>query len=229
MMQNSQKVVLIQASPKIGEPSSSEFLASLQELRMKEADLSVTRLDVRQSLTKKATASAFQTMLEADAIVLTFPLYFFCLPGMLTRFLLDYHKFYLQQPVKPGYIRIYAVVNCGFPEAFINEEAIRVVKSFAGKINADFRFGVMVGGGGMLLGTKDAPFMKKTLAVLNDAFQSIAEDIANGRQEPMDNVAIHMNFPSRFYLFMGNRGWPMEARKNGLKKRDLYRKPYHPD
>lgn len=225
-MQQVKKVVLIKASPKIGEPSSSEFLASLQEARMQEAGLSVTMLDVRQCLTKKTTLDAFQTMLEADALVLTFPLYFFCLPGMLARFLLDYCQFRLQHQDQAGHPRIYAVVNCGFPEANINEEAVRVVKSFAGKIEADFRFGVMVGGGGMLLGAREVPIMKKTLATLNDAFRIMADDIVRDQREPLDNVTIEMNCPRRLYLFMGNRGWPIEARKNGLKKKDLYRRPY---
>ncbi|MGE5370673.1 MAG: NAD(P)H-dependent oxidoreductase [Solirubrobacterales bacterium] len=222
------RVVLISASPKIGEPSASDLLVTWQESRMEANGVSYERIDVRHCLARKETDAAFAAMLAADALIITFPLYFFCLPGMLMRFLQDYYQYWAQRNDEARPAQVYAVVNCGFPEPSINEEAVRVVQSFSDKIGAVFRFGLKISGGGMLLGAKDAPIMKKTIAHLNSAFDTMAKDIVTGGSAPLANIEIAMNFPRRLYLWVGNWGWGSMARKNGLKKRDLYRKPYRP-
>ncbi|MGE5423225.1 MAG: flavodoxin, partial [Ignavibacteriales bacterium] len=131
MVESGKRVVLISASPKIGESTASDALVDLQEGQMQASGLLYERVNVRQCFTKKTTESAFVTMAEADALVITFPLYFFCLPGMLQRFLQDYYQFHLQHHDASKLPRVYAVVNCGFPEASINAEAVRVIKSFS--------------------------------------------------------------------------------------------------
>lgn len=68
--------------------------------------------------------------------------------------------------------------------------------------------------------------MRKTMAKLLGAFDRMAEDILNNGQAPLEAVAIQANFPRRLYLFMADRGWFATARENGLKKKDLYRRPY---
>jgi len=78
----------------------------------------------------------------------------------------------------------------------------------------------------MRLGARDASIMKKTLRRLNDAFAAIVRDIESDDLENPENFYIAMNFPRRLYLFMGDRGWYALARKNGLSKKDLYRRPY---
>lgn len=142
------------------------------------------------------------------------------------RFLEDYHKFYIQHGKAAVNAKVYAIVNCGFPEPEINLEAVRVIRSFCHHVNAHFRFGVLIGGGGMLVGAKNAPFMKKSIRNLNDALLTIAKDIESNDLIIVDNIKIAMNFPRRLYLFMGDRGWHALARKNGLKKKDLYKRPY---
>ena len=93
-------------------------------------------------------------MREADALLIVFPLYFFCLPGMLTQYLDDYAQFI---GVKGKTQKVYTIVNCGFPEPEINTEAIRVMQSFSRHVGASFRFGIGFGSGGMILGAQQAP------------------------------------------------------------------------
>jgi len=78
----------------------------------------------------------------------------------------------------------------------------------------------------MIVEAKDAPFMKKTTAKLLGAFDLMVEDILTDSRAPLEAVSIEMNFPRRLYLFMADRGWFATVRKNGLKKKDLYRRPY---
>lgn len=219
-------IVLISASPKINEKSVSELFLKMAERHINADDTQKTFIDVRQSIAKHKTLEDFATLSQADAIIIAFPLYVFCLPGILMRFLEDYYKFYNEKGNVKGHAKVYAIVNCGFPEPEINLEAVRVIRSFCRHINADFRFGVLAGGGGMMLGAKDAPFMKKIMSKLDNAFLTIAKDMENNDSINTNNINIAMNFPKRLYFFMGNRGWFSAARKNGLKKKDLYRKPY---
>ena len=225
-MSTSKNIVLINASPKITEESVSGYLVSMLSDRIGTDGVNKTIINVRQSLTKHQTRNDFGVISKADAIVIAFPLYIFCLPAMLTRFLEDYYHYYAEIG-KPGVNqKVYAIVNCGFPEAAINREAVRVIQSFSRHINAEYRFGILIGSGGMLIGAKGAPFMKKALIKLQNAFDEIKNDSLNDGHQNLEDVLINVNFPRRLYLFMGDRGFIHEAHKNGLKKKDMLRKPY---
>ena len=219
-------IVFLSASPKVNEPSVSKHLVGLLESRISAEQANKIMIDARSSLNRKQTAEDYALLSAADAIVIAFPLYIFCMPGLLTRYLENYYHDFLQSGRPLRQAKVYAIVNCGFPEPEINLEAVRVIGSFCRHIGANFRMGLMIGGGGMLLGAADAPFVKKAVAQMQDAFSSIIKDIFSDEQKPLEDVCIRMTFPRRLYLFMGNMGWPMLARKYGLKKKDLYRKPY---
>lgn len=224
MSSQQKNVVLISASPKTGENSVSELLVSMIEAKLP-SDAAISKIDARRSISRKNTEKDFSVMLEADAIVFVFPLYFFCLPGVLIRFLQDYAAYLGQHTDNARSPKVYTAVNCGFAEPEINTEAVRVIKSFCSHTGAEFRFGIMVGGGGMLLGAKDAPFMKKTVDKLYDAFDLIGKD-NEALETPAKDIMIRVNFPRKLYYFAGNLGWGQAAKKYGLKKKDLYAKPY---
>lgn len=218
-------IVLINGSPKVNEEAVSRYLIETAGSHINDNQYKKTFINVRQSITMNKTHEDFETISDAYALIIAFPLYIFCMPGMLTRFLEDYYKYYTENKESKRHLKVYAIVNCGFPEPDINLEAVNVIRSFCRHINADFRFGILLGGGGMLLGAKDVPFMKKTLSSLNNGFSKIANDICSDSQDKIDNVSIHVNFPEWAYLFMGNKSWISSARKNGLRKKDLYNKP----
>lgn len=217
------KMIILSASPKKGEPSVSNLLSQTAKDHISGKDIEVDIIDVRKSLMSKDCTPAFEAMKDANAMLIVFPLYFFCMPGMLTRYLEDYAQYIGSQGTPQ---KIYTIVNCGFPEPDINEEAIRVIQSFSRRVGASFRFGVGFGSGGMIMGAKDAPFMKKAMQTLNDAFDLMAKDMNDKQLPPFKNVYIQVSFPRRLYYFGGNFGWRKLAKQNGLKKRDLYRKPY---
>jgi putative NADPH-quinone reductase len=226
MSVETKRFVVISASPRTDEASTSEFLAVMGAQRMKENGAEIYRVNVRRSLARKLTETDFAAMLRADALVLIFPLYFFCLPGLLMRFLEDYYKYYEQHKENSKAAKVYAVINCGFPEPDINAEAARVIESFSEKTGGSFRFSVLIGGGGMLQSAKDAPFMKKTLAAIKGSFGLMAEDTFKNENKPIRDILVSIRFPRKLYFLMGGFGWKSAAKKNGLKKEDLYRTPY---
>lgn len=220
-------IVFISASPKINEQSSSREFLEMAGNRINADSFNKIFLDVRKSMTHHKAAEDYETISQADAIIISFPLYVFSLPGILIRYLQDYYQYYKENGKTGNNAKMYAIVNCGFPEPEINREAIRVIRSFCLQVNAEFRSGIMIGGGPALLGAKNAPFMKKTMQKLNAAFSAITEDIKLEHSgNAMEDVYVGVNLPRRLYLFMGDRGWISVAKKNGLSKKDLYRKPY---
>lgn len=221
-------VVLVSASPKLNEQSVSKEFLEMAGSQINADVFSKTFIDVRKSILTHNLLEDFKTLAKADVIIISFPLYYFCLPGILTRFLVDYYNYYTVSGNVKNHVKVYTIVNCGFPEPEINLEAVRVIKSLCQHINAEFRFGVLIGGGPMMFAAKNAPFMKKAVQKLSDAFSSIAADIKDENSTKMDPIYIGVKFPfsRRLYFFMGNRGWITLARKNGLQKKDLYKKPY---
>lgn len=219
-------IVLINASPKMTDKSLSKYLNKMVSEEFDLARACQTFIEARKSIANHTTLDDFNKLKEADAVVITFPLYFYGLPGILMRFLEDYYLFTMNQGNPSKNPKVYAIINCGFPEPEINRDALRVIGSFCRHINAQFRFGVLIGGGGMLLETKEAGFMKKTNQSLEKAFAKIAQDIQDNHLEKIDTIHVVIKFPKVLFKIMGSLNWIQAAHKNGLKKKDLYRQPY---
>jgi hypothetical protein len=217
--------VVINGSPKLSEKGSfSSFLAQQLSESLRTEKLQVFSYNARAAQKADDLETVFKTMADAEAIVFIVPLYFFCLPGNLMRFLTAFETYLKEVPLKG--VKVYAMVQCGFPEPEICLEAVQVIRYFAKSIGATFRFGTMIGSGGMVPATIDAPFMRKTRTLLMGTLKRIAEDIDLKDNAPIENVPIRVQFPRRLYFMMGNTQWSSMARKSGLKKRDLYRRPY---
>jgi len=217
-------VVLLSASPKVDQDEAvSQFLALRGEAYLKEDTLDVQAISVREALLHHKTAEAFLSLQKADAVVIIFPLYFFCMPALLTRFLQDFAD---QNPAAKKQTNVYAIVNCGFPEPEINLEAMRVIESFCQHTNRTFGGGLLVGCGGMLLGAQQAPFMKPVVEQIDGLFSRMKLDLESNKPASKTLLNVAVKFPRFLYFLGGNSGWRMTARKNGLRLKDLYRKPY---
>ena len=127
------KVIILSASPKTGEKAVSNLLSDMAKEQLCAKGIQAHIINVRKTLASKECTAAFEDMREADALLIVFPLYFFCLPGMLTRYLEDYAQFI---GVYGKAQKVYTIVNCGFPEPEINTEAIRVIQSFSRHVGA---------------------------------------------------------------------------------------------
>ena len=224
MSQTIKQIVLVSASPKVEQEwAVSAFLAKRGEEKLARDFLTVTTIPVRHVILHHETDDAFASLQDADAIVLIFPLYFFCMPAMLTRFLQD---FAAKEPKAAKDCAVYALVNCGFPEPEINLEAMRVVEQFARQTGRSYGGGVMIGCGGMLLGAPGAPFMHDVMEQINALFARMDADLSHTASIEPKIVAAAPKFPRTLYFLAGNAGWRSSARKNHLKNKDLYRTPY---
>ena len=218
------RIVLVSGSPKVDQSQAvSALLVKRGEAQIQDERLDVQTIPVRHVMMHRNTEHAFRQLLEADAIVFIFPLYFFCLPAMLTRFLQDFAAAY---PRAEKNANVYAMINCGFPEAEASSEAIRVVEQFAKKTGRTFRGGLLIGCGGMMLGTQGAPFLRSLFEQVDGLFQRIKDDQLHEEAQPPRIELTAAKFPRTLYYMAGNAGWKSTARKNRIKIKDLYRKPY---
>lgn len=225
-MKDKKNVVVIAGSPKPPGKAASDMLAKITEDTLRDADMDVRILNVRETMTKHGTDEAFMAIAAADAMIIIFPLYIFCLPGITMRFLQSYGEYAAALPERKR-AAVYTVVNCGFPEPGINSEAVRVVGRFADAIGAQFCFGVMIGGGGMI--TMNVQPVKKLREKYQETMQRIKAEIESGRFMPAEDVSLRVGFPRKLYFFIGNMGWRNWIKKNGRRKQDLYLQPYQSD
>lgn len=219
------KVILINGSPRLEEKTASAGFLAHVKLILKDDEYEKQSISVRQSL-KNGPETDYTGMLNADVIVFAFPLYYFCLPGLLMRFLEDYIKYSKEHGGQKKPAKIYAIVNCGFPEPEINMEAVRVIGCFSHHIGARFRFGVLIGGGPMISSAEGFGPVKKAYEKLDKGIRAMADDIRGETSQALPNILIKPGFPRRLYLLMGGMGWKQQAKKNGLRRTDLYRRPY---
>ena len=222
------RIVYINASPRTDDVTASGSFLHMLEKHFAGYDIDKSCIHVRKSIISHQLDGDFDIMSKANAMVIAFPLYFFCLPGLLTRFIQDYYDYCQKNKIQVYGQKIYAIVNCGFPEADINEEAVKVIQSFSQHVGAEFRFAIMVGSGGMIIGAKDAPFMRKTLAVLEQAMKLLAQDAVSDKVNSVENIQIMAKFPRWLYYFMANKGFEHTANKNGVSKKAILRKRYQP-
>lgn len=224
-MNGQKKVAVISASPKPEGQAASDFLAgiALETLRDDATDVQV--INARQALARHTEQEAFRAMAEADALIIVFPLYVFCLPGITMRFLQSYSAYAAKLETRRE-AAVYAVINCGFPEPGINEEAARVIARFAAAVGARYGFSILIGGGGMV--TMSPPPVKKMVLQYRETLRRIGAEIAAGKTGPRESVSLRVAFPRKLYFLMGNVGWRVMIRRNGRKPGDLYARPYLP-
>jgi hypothetical protein len=216
-----QDIVLLNGSPRAGGSTSRKLL----DLFMKQlsADCKGTVIEVGKSILHKTQLQDYTHMERAETIVIAFPLYVYCLPGALTEFLLGYRE-YMNNGGKPATQKIYAVINCGFPESCINNDAALVIKRFCEEIHATYRFSVLIGTGGMLQPLKMMPSVNKMWKNFGSAFNQIICDMRDKKVSA--DIHIDSRLPKKLFYFIGQTNFTMIAKKNGINRKEILRKPY---
>ncbi|MCB2355276.1 NAD(P)H-dependent oxidoreductase [Clostridium estertheticum] len=218
-------ICFINGSPKGKGSNSLLFLNRLDE-DMNENNYNKLYIHVTSSIHSGKIEEDFKTMSHADVIVFAFPLYVFSLPGVLMRFLEDYYMYFKNNNKSPKNVRVYAIINCGFPEPTINDEAIRVLKNFCVRLNLNWRFAASIGMGEIVGATKDIKFMQMLCSKVYSSLYEINKDIENNIEIVVDNKYASPNFPIFLFRKIGKSNWINTAKKNGLFNKDLYKKPY---
>ena len=214
-------IVLLNGSPRL-KGSTSMKLLDLFRSRLGN-DCNTTVIEAGKSILSKKQLQDYACMAKADAIVIAFPLYVYCLPGALIEFLAGYRD-YISSTGKSVEQKIYAVINCGFPESRINDDAALVIKSFCKEIRAEYRFSVLFGSGGILQPLKAMPSVYKMWKHIGSSFGQIICDIC-GKNVCAD-IHIDSKMSKKLFFFIAQTNFAVIAKTSGIKKAELFRKPY---
>jgi len=209
------KIALINGSPKQKDSATGIILNALRE-KIGEA---------HECVLCAASSQSGRDVLEAvggcQALVFAFPLYVDGIPSHLLRLLDE-----IQHDItgsSPGAM-VYAIVHNGFYEGKQNITALEMMRNFCDRSGLAWGQGLGVGAGGM---AGAAPVGHGPMKNLGLALDKLASNILGGKTGP-DHI-FEPNFPRFLYKATAHMGWRMQAKKNGLKPRQLCDKPFLQD
>ncbi len=141
------KIVAVNGSPKMTDSLSERIIIEMEQLLK-------TNITVRHAgkLVKSGELPEnLNNVLNADALLIVFPLYCDALPASLVELLTRLERAAKVREHKPC---VFAIVNCGFHEASQNETALAICKHFADRAGLPWGYGIGIGGGPALSGFK---------------------------------------------------------------------------
>lgn len=222
------KVCLVNGSPR-GELSCSKYLLDQLKSMIAREDLVKEDLSVIECLNKETQAETFEQLAHADYIIMALPLYIDSIPSHLLDFMYQLER-YFQANVRlevRKQIRLYAIINNGFFEGSQTKNAVRIMQHFAAAVGLKWRFAVGIGAGEYVRDTQDeVPLQSKAKRSIYKALLRIKTDIDSETSSYEGNILLSPPYPKALFVFMGNRYWIKLGKQNGLRKQDLYARPF---
>ncbi len=235
---DSKKVLLIVGSPRVIRRSSSSIFGEYLLQKMKLYGCVTETYTLKRNIDRETGQSDLCAAVDRnDIIIFAFPLYADALPYMATKALeiIAGHKNSMHEKKAQVF---YTIVNCGFPEYQQNALALAICYNFAYNSGLIWAGGLSIGAGEAFgIGTPLNDPKRKGLPVnlLIEALNEIAKDLAEGRvvsesaQEIMTKIPIpglSFGLWQWMYKKFGTHGWMQQSKENGVKKEQLYAKPY---
>ena len=219
------KAVLLVGSPR---KTKSTSLSLGRYLCLKLAQQSV-QVDTFHLYGKKRDAEdqmlLFTTICEANLVVLAFPLYVDTLPAPVLGFLeqLSGFKKTFKSDKLPYFI---AFVNCGFPEASHNENALAICSQFAQEVGFVWGGGIALGSGNGL-GNKALQDWGKGTRNIRKALDLATTALSNGQAIPKlaREIAAKPKYPAFLFRFGAQFYWKKVATMFGAKE-TMHARPY---
>lgn len=208
------RAVLINGSPKVKDSASAVLLGKVKELFG-------SRCEIEELHFKKASVSEedMAKLKEADVMVFAYPLYVDGIPGHLLSCLMHIEKAGLQNRDA----LIYGVCNCGFYEGIQAEAALGILKNWSIKAGFVWGGGIGVGGGGCIAMLPKIPTGKGPMASIDKELMQMTDNAVNKASQ--DNRYANVNMPRFVYKQAAQMGWRQAIKSNGLKAKDLDRRP----
>lgn len=205
----------INGSPRKGGSGSSYLISELTKLldnNIKTKEYYISNLMKDKTL--------LEEIISYDKIIFVSPLYADCFPSTMLEFMSTFEDFIKgKDNIK---IDMYCLVNCGFLEGTQNKIALNIMKNYCKRLNFNWRFGVGIGGGEFMTGSKDMPLNSRMKKPIYNAFLALKEDIENNSTNEINNMLVNAKMPKFIFKFAANLGWKSMAKKNNINPKDLY-------
>ncbi len=205
-------ILFINGSPKVNKSASGMLL---DELRDYMQDHAIVQYSL--NVNKKPDSLLLQSLSEQDIIVISFPLYVDSIPSHFLYYLTELENYLKYNSSKAV---VYAIINCGFYEGHQNRHALEILKIWCEKANLKWGQGIGIGAGGMLAGLGNVPKGKGPRKNASAALLELASNAAEKRSGK--DIYASPNFPRFLYKIMGDIGWRTQAKRNGLKTKDIF-------
>lgn len=206
------KIVAINGSPKQSSGVSELIIKELAEYSNNTIE-SHRAIDL---ITNEQPALP-SSIMEADILLVVFPLYVDSLPAPLIKALQRIEKAKLTVSNNP---MVFAVSNCGFFEATQTKLALKMIRAFAHKVGFSYGYGLGIGAGPMLAVTNKGPTANITVALKN-----LARELSQGDHRERPDVFLSPKIPPYLYKLAAHSGWYRSARKSSQRKQ-LAAKPH---
>lgn len=212
-------VCFINGSPRKQNSGSSYFISELTKLFSD--NVKIKEYFISNLMKDKAL---LEEIISYDKIVFVCSLYVDCLHSSMLDFMYIFEDFIKEK----GNVKLdmYSIVNNGFIEGTQNEVVLNIMENYCKRLNFNWRFGLGIGGGEFMVGSKDMPlnsFMKKPVY---NGFLALKEDIENTSTNKLNNILVNAKIPKFLFKLMCNPHWKVEAKKNNLKVKDIYKQIY---
>ena len=211
------KIAAINGSPKLKNCVSEMFIGQTEAI----LETKITIVQAVQTIQQNDIHTSMAEVLDADALLIVFPLYIDSLPAPLVRLLTLLER---EATQKGGRLPVvYAICNCGFYEAEQTRFALDMIESFTIRAGIPWGYGIGVGSGGFIL-SRNRELSKGATANIYAALRQLGEAIQEGI-EKKENVFVTPKIPRFWYRFTGHIGWHRAAKKYGTRN-SLKAKPY---
>ncbi|MCR4939544.1 MAG: hypothetical protein K5930_05485 [Treponemataceae bacterium] len=212
------KIAFINGSPKTKRNTSGIMLQNLrfflEEHEACSSNMEIIEIGLH---TASVSDSDMNTLKDADACVISCPLYIDALPGHLLSCLMQIEKSGLQNPA----LRVYGIVNCGFYEGIQADIALEIIQHWCAACSFLWSGGLGIGGGGGLSFMPPIKAGTGPLVKIGRALRSLAAVILKGSSQ--DNTYETLTFPRFLYKLAAEHGWRKIIKANGGKVKDLGR------
>jgi len=218
-MNSNKKALLLIGSPRVEKSTSASvgnyLISKLEEFGMAKETIFIHRVVNHEEKIK----SLFQTIENADFIILSFPLYVDSLPAPVIKAmeLIKEYRVKLESKKSQSFI---AIANNGFPEASQNSTALQICRIFSKECGFAWKGGLAIGGGGAINGSpllEKAGMVRNVIKGLDISAQALKEN-NDVPQEAIDFLSKKF-IPATIYKIFGNLGWRMQARQYGVKQK----------
>lgn len=205
------KVIFLNCSMRGDKANSRSFLEKLSEKVQGRTEI----LNLAPYIKKPEELASILD--EADRVVFGMPLYVDGVPSSPLRIMERLEK----NPGKKK--RIYVVSNMGFYESAQIRNLLTTFKIWCRKCGYTYGGGIAIGAGEMLGGMmKSKDISKGPTMNVADGFNKLSGAI--NKYETVEDIYVEpKKFPRAAYRLIANASWPLDAKRNGLKKKDLYK------
>lgn len=208
------KISFVNGSPS-GKRATSLILLKDIASKINGSKFEKTFLSLHLKRNGNNSTETLENLANSDAIIFAFPLYAYTMPSALTKLMIDFHEYIKEKGLEQERINIYAYVNSGYSQPFVNEEALRVMRNYCKRTGLQWRFGVQIGGGLLVAMMRNVPLVNLKL---RKTYKMIQNDILSPGEKEIKDVQIKPIIPKFMTDYLKDSPWSKKFMEKRMQK-----------